>query len=243
MLMVGLMCALRPCFYEQRPKCLSGPWVHVGDVCNAQLTVVPHDRSCRASGAGSGDGRQHHPGNAAIEQLSDAVALPIVKPFDIYLAQVQGFPTLKLVTADGTILDYSGDRSEEDLIEFVESHAGTLHPESTYRFALCCAYPLRLPTGALFEQSAASVICMNTVYFIMCLQTRRPRRRVLPRRRLAVALMSSEILSVIAVRPLRFLIFHVNCDSERGSRKFLKRLKSQVASSSPTTCHLSPFTL
>ena len=37
--------------------------------------------------------------------------------------QVSGFPTLKMVTADGKVLDYSGDRSEENLIEFVESHA------------------------------------------------------------------------------------------------------------------------
>ncbi len=36
---------------------------------------------------------------------------------------MSGFPTLKLVTADGKVVDYSGDRSEENLIEFVESHA------------------------------------------------------------------------------------------------------------------------
>jgi protein disulfide-isomerase A1 len=37
--------------------------------------------------------------------------------------KVSGFPTLKFVTADGEIVDYSGDRSEEDLISFVSSHA------------------------------------------------------------------------------------------------------------------------
>lgn len=50
----------------------------------------------------------------------DATAndIPDTKKF-----QVSGFPTLKLVTADGKVVDYSGDRSEENLIEFVESHA------------------------------------------------------------------------------------------------------------------------
>lgn len=37
--------------------------------------------------------------------------------------QVSGFPTLKLVKADGEIVNYSGDRSEENLIEFVEANA------------------------------------------------------------------------------------------------------------------------
>ena len=39
------------------------------------------------------------------------------------IVQVSGFPTLKFVTADGRIVDYSGDRSEEDIIKFVESNA------------------------------------------------------------------------------------------------------------------------
>lgn len=34
-----------------------------------------------------------------------------------------GFPTLKFVTADGSIIDYAGDRSEEDLVKFVNSNA------------------------------------------------------------------------------------------------------------------------
>ena len=34
--------------------------------------------------------------------------------------QVSGFPTLKLVKPDRTIVPYTGDRSKEDLIAFVE---------------------------------------------------------------------------------------------------------------------------
>ena len=34
--------------------------------------------------------------------------------------QVTGFPTISLLKADGSILPYSGDRSEADMIKFVE---------------------------------------------------------------------------------------------------------------------------
>jgi hypothetical protein len=38
--------------------------------------------------------------------------------------QVKGFPTLKFVVGEtGDILDYSGDRSKEDLIKFVKQHS------------------------------------------------------------------------------------------------------------------------
>ncbi len=46
-----------------------------------------------------------------------------VSTFSHPCAQVSGFPTLKLVTADGSIVDYAGDRSEEDLIKFINSNA------------------------------------------------------------------------------------------------------------------------
>jgi protein disulfide-isomerase A1 len=36
---------------------------------------------------------------------------------------VKGFPTLYLKTAAGEVVPYSGDRSESDLTQFVESHA------------------------------------------------------------------------------------------------------------------------
>lgn len=36
---------------------------------------------------------------------------------------VSGFPTIKIIKTDGTVLDYSGDRSEEDLVQFVLSNA------------------------------------------------------------------------------------------------------------------------
>ena len=34
--------------------------------------------------------------------------------------QVTGFPTISLLKADGSIVPYSGDRSEADLVKFVE---------------------------------------------------------------------------------------------------------------------------
>mmetsp|Transcript_2672 Transcript_2672/g.7943 ORF Transcript_2672/g.7943 Transcript_2672/m.7943 type:complete len:497 (+) Transcript_2672:181-1671(+) len=39
--------------------------------------------------------------------------------------KVAGFPTLKFVKADGEVVDYEGDRSEESLLDFVNSHADT----------------------------------------------------------------------------------------------------------------------
>ena len=47
--------------------------------------------------------------------------------------QVKGFPTLKFVTADGEVLDYSGDRSEEDLIKFIKGHADSKADDPTVR--------------------------------------------------------------------------------------------------------------
>ena len=39
----------------------------------------------------------------------------------IYLQlQVTGFPTITLLKADGSLVPYSGDRSEADLVKFVE---------------------------------------------------------------------------------------------------------------------------
>ena len=47
--------------------------------------------------------------------------------------QVKGFPTLKFVTADGEVLDYSGDRSEEDLVKFIKGHADSKADDPTVR--------------------------------------------------------------------------------------------------------------
>lgn len=44
--------------------------------------------------------------------------------------QVSGFPTLKFVTADGKVVDYSGDRSEEDLVKFIKANADSKAPAS-----------------------------------------------------------------------------------------------------------------
>lgn len=35
---------------------------------------------------------------------------------------VSGFPSIKIVKKDGTVVDYQGDRSEEDLVQFVLSN-------------------------------------------------------------------------------------------------------------------------
>ena len=44
--------------------------------------------------------------------------LPADAPF-----QVQGFPTIKFIKADGTVLSYEGDRSLEDFKKFITEHA------------------------------------------------------------------------------------------------------------------------
>jgi protein disulfide-isomerase A1 len=36
---------------------------------------------------------------------------------------VKGFPTLYLLTPDKTVLPYSGERTEKEIIKFVEEHA------------------------------------------------------------------------------------------------------------------------
>ena len=46
---------------------------------------------------------------------------------------MKGFPTLKFVTADGEVLDYSGDRSEEDLVKFIKGHADSKADDPTVR--------------------------------------------------------------------------------------------------------------
>ena len=44
----------------------------------------------------------------------------------LYLSlQVRGFPTVYFVKADGSVVPYSGDRSKEDIITFVETQTGT----------------------------------------------------------------------------------------------------------------------
>ena len=50
-----------------------------------------------------------------------------------YGVQVKGFPTLKFLTADGEVLDYSGDRSEEDLIKYIKVHADSKADDPTVR--------------------------------------------------------------------------------------------------------------
>jgi len=46
--------------------------------------------------------------------------LPEDAPF-----QVQGFPTIKFVKADGSIIDYNGDRSLEDFKKFITANASS----------------------------------------------------------------------------------------------------------------------
>ena len=48
------------------------------------------------------------------------LAVPSCVPSFRAKLQVSGFPTLKLVKPDKSIVTYSGDRSQEDLISFVE---------------------------------------------------------------------------------------------------------------------------
>lgn len=44
--------------------------------------------------------------------------LPAGTPF-----QVQGFPTIKFIKADGTIIDYNGDRSLADFKRFIDDNS------------------------------------------------------------------------------------------------------------------------
>ena len=55
--------------------------------------------------------------------------LPAGTPF-----QVQGFPTIKFIKADGTVLPYEGDRTLEEFIKFIDAHSsGKAAPAAAHK--------------------------------------------------------------------------------------------------------------